>query len=180
MSKIIHRLHASTKEELKVLGGWAHDADFDEADVEFDLQRRLAIVPFAQEPPRVPEGPQPEYIRDGTFGEVFKVPFIRYRLLVRDATACEVTDRGRGDPGMLAGMGFDAGAGVLRVYAEIGPDVVISVDRLDADLEVTDEVVYFTKRVGGFQRRWKDSDAYAQATPDLVRPLAWLVRRLRL
>jgi hypothetical protein len=66
---------------------------------------------------------------------------------------------------------------VVQVHAEIGPHVRIAVDRLDVELEVTDEIVLHKKRVGGFERRWNDEDAQPARPVRLLRSLAASLRR---
>jgi hypothetical protein len=91
VSPVIRRLHATTPEELYEIGGWAHDAYFAWEEVEFDALRRTVVVPFAQQPPDDVEAPRAELVRERRVGgSVFKVPFLRYRLVVRGATRCEI------------------------------------------------------------------------------------------
>jgi hypothetical protein len=91
VSRVIRRLHATTPEELYEIGGWAHDAYFAWEEVEFDALQRTVVVPFAQQPPDDVGAPRAELVRERRVGgSVFKVPFLRYRLVVRGATRCEI------------------------------------------------------------------------------------------
>lgn len=160
------RWRATSRAELEQIGGWVHDAYFEWEDVGHDPSTGVVTVPFQQEPSSEEECGQPgaRLVAHRPLGaSVYKVPFVRCTATLRHATACVVDGRHRDDPGMLDVIEAGASASEIVFAPVTGPEIRAWVDAIDVEIEMTDEIVFYVRRVTGrlaaTDSRWEDPPA---------------------
>jgi hypothetical protein len=139
----VEALTVTRPEDLALVTSWVHDAHFDYEEASFSEAASRATVPFAQESgwgDRHPSMPNPELLRRTLFARHYRVPFVRCLLVVENASGISIDEAGRGDPGMLNEVTFDATRPEVRVAAVVGPSIVVPVTALSLRVMVTQEV----------------------------------------
>ena len=142
-------LAVTREEDLELATGWVHDAHFDYEEASFSEAASRATVPFAQESgwgDRHPSMPNPELLRRTLFSRQYRVPFVRCLLVIENALGMWVDEAGRGDPGMLDELTFDATRREVRLAAVVGPGIAVPVRDLSLRVIVTQEVVVEVRR----------------------------------
>ena len=173
---------ASTPQELYEVGGWVHDAHFDWQQIEWDAEQRTVTIPFWQESTGETNQAGPEFVAKRRFGAtVLKVPFVRCRLIVRQATGVQIASDGRDEPGMLNYVDFHSRSASIRVKAAIGPGVSIAVNAIDVEIALTDEAEFWKKRLvrpggGHLDSGWREKSRRSRAT--LLRQMREKLRSL--
>ncbi len=142
--------------ELELVSYWVHDAYFDYEDASFSEADSQATVAFSQESgwgDRHPSMPNPQLLKRTLFARHYRVPFVRCYLVFENALGLSIDDAGRGDPGMLNEVTFDASRHQVRIDAVVGPSIVVPVSDLILRVLVTQQVALETRRkvLGGWQ-----------------------------
>ncbi len=147
VSTVIARLRAQSPNDLPSLERWVIEAVFDPEEIAHDPERHLVTIPLAREPLPGSGHAGPEVLWRGPFGlRKLNVPSLRCFLTVRYASRLEVADL-VGQDCFFNGWTYRPSERSLHLYAEIGPDVRVQVERLDVEVTVTDEVVFRVRRL---------------------------------
>jgi hypothetical protein len=154
-------LHARDQAGLDALP--EHDAYFDVDDREFDAASRTLSLPFSQRVDQIVgvEGlPAAERTGRTWRFEKHRVPAVRCVLRIRHVRAWSAR-AGLGEPGMLNWIEWDKGRSRVTIHPATGPEHVIDVDRLEVEVEITDQVdLQLRVRSGRLlgvetERRWR-------------------------
>jgi hypothetical protein len=154
-------LHACDQAGLDALP--EHDAYFDVDDREFDAASRTRSLPFSQREDQIVgvEGlPAARRTRRTWRFEEHRVPAVRCVLRVRQVRAWSAP-LDLDEPGMLNWIEWDEERSRVRILTVTGPEHVIDVDRLEIEVEITDQVDrQLSVRTGHLfgvetERRWK-------------------------
>lgn len=122
-----------------------HDAALEWRDVRFEPESGVVSVPLAQEAGAAFNLPGKRLIRTGRLGwKVYEVPYVRCEVRIANACDLVVDEDGRDEPGELNAVEVEGD--VVHVYAHLGPDLRISVTKVEMELVVTDEIVFRSKR----------------------------------
>ena len=133
-------LHARDQAGLDALP--EHDAYFDVDDREFDAASRTLSLPFSQRVDQIVgvEGlPAVRETRRTWRFEEHRVPAVRCVLRIRQVRAWSAR-RGLNEPGMLDGIDWDEARSRVTIHTVTGPEHVVDVDRLEVEVEITDQV----------------------------------------
>ena len=154
-------LHARDQVGLDALP--EHDAYFDVDDREFDAASRTLSLQFSQRVDQIVgvEGlPAARETRRTWRFEEQRVPLVRCVLRIRQVRAWSAP-LDLDEPGMLNWIEWDEGRSRVTVHTVTGPEHVIDIDRLEVEVEITDQVErehrVRTGRLLGVEteRRWK-------------------------
>jgi hypothetical protein len=139
------------------------DAAFDVEGREFDASGRTLSLPFAVRVDQIVdvEGLPPVLHTRRTWRfEERRVPAVRCVLRIRQVRAWSAP-LAEDEPGMLNWIEWDGARSRVTVRTVTGPEHVVDVDRLEVEVEITDQVEReYRVRVGRMagvesQRRWK-------------------------
>jgi hypothetical protein len=83
-----------------------------------------------------------------------RVPFLGCELRIRQVAACEGWDELHEHRASLLGLRWNPQSSEVSIHTSLGP-FKASVDRLDAELDLTDDVVHMRMRwLGRGRARW--------------------------
>jgi hypothetical protein len=137
-----------------------HDAYFDVEEREFDPATRTLSLPFSQRVDQIVdvEGLPPAPVTRRTWRyEERRVPAVRCVLKVRHVRAWSAPT-GPIEPAMLQWLTWDEERSQLTIHTVPRREHVVDVDRLEVELEVTDQVDHHYRVRSGLlavsERRW--------------------------
>jgi hypothetical protein len=157
---VVNTRRATSAAELRQIDR-THDAYFDPDAIRFDPDTRVLSIPFDQE--ALPDDelvPKSEVVKVTRRGRVERVPFLKCVLELHGVESWALGSDGRDEPGMLMGIEWNAGEGEVRVGTVTGPLISATVNALDVEIVVTDEVALVVERRHG---RWWVSDTTRNA-----------------
>jgi hypothetical protein len=133
-------LRATDQAGLDVLP--EHDAYFDVEDRTFDAAKRTLCLPFRQRVDQIMDVdglPPPEPTRRTRRYAEYRMPAVRCVLRVRHVRAWSAPT-GPIEPNMLQWLVWDEEQSQLTIHTVPGREHVVDVDRLEVEVEVTDQV----------------------------------------
>ena len=146
----VKALGVNRPEDLELVTYWVHDAHFNYEEASFSEEASRVTVPFAQESgwgDRHPSMPNPELLKSTLLSRHYRVPFVRCLLVLENALGISIDEDGRGDPGMLNELTFDASRCEVRLATVVGPSIVVPVsDDVCLRVIVTSEVAVEVRR----------------------------------
>lgn len=144
--RVTRTWHATCACQLATFSGWLHDADWDDDLMRFEDDGDTLVIPFMQEITTVEEcGQAPSRVVARTTGgrERSATPLVWCNVRLRHVTAVAITMEERNAPRMFCCCEHNSTARRVDFAAVVGPELHVTVERLDLTIEMTDVLAHY-------------------------------------